>query len=334
VSFLLFSVIVTNTYLCKVIAELNSPLRGKRIKNSTEMHEEDHLNSNEFSLNSTWLVYVALHRNSSTSKYDYNFNMEIESKTDYLLDYNRLNKLGKGIQILSKPYEILLARKPWLEISNPFSYLVFDILYNNISICRKPSNEIYNSSYCTKRLRLMSPYNRHFPSQTKTPGLLLHFENHFQVAIEEELVHCKTTVYLNRPNEFEFAYMTKNYLEKSFYYLRYDDGIEFGFNGWGFFGMEGSKVKQIFDGFISSGIYHFDYLHYFRQKQLNRRTSTLKIRQYINKGFALNMKSSIQTIFVLYFVLIGISRPRLHGPVFSASDSGHARTGICSYTLL
>jgi len=32
--------------------------------------------------------------------------------------------------------------------------------------------------------------------------------------------------------------------------------------------------------------------------------------------------------------VLGTFKPRLHGPVFSASDSGHARTGICSYTLL
>jgi len=39
VSFVLFSVIVTNTYLCKVIAELNSPLKGTMLRNIREMQE-------------------------------------------------------------------------------------------------------------------------------------------------------------------------------------------------------------------------------------------------------------------------------------------------------
>jgi len=100
--------------------------------------------------------------------------------------------------------------------------------------------------------------------------------------------------------------MTQNYPEKNFCHL-IEEGIEFGFNGWGFFGMEDSKVKEIFDAFVSSGIYHFDYRHSTSQRQMKRRNATLKIRHYNIKGFVLNMKSSIQTIFVLYFALIGIS---------------------------
>jgi len=119
--------------------------------------------------------------------------------------------------------------------------------------------------------------------------------------VEEELVQCQKSVYLEQSDQLEFKYMTENYKKKMFYYL--EEEYSFKTYVWGFYNLQKSRLPFYFSLFLQSGVYHqLHKIQLFKDHQ-KRRYVTTEIIKRTEKPLVLDLKSSVQTIFILFLAM-------------------------------
>lgn len=165
-------------------------------------------------------------------------------------------------------------------------------------------------------LSLASPEFRWYPK--KMLSLLKSGDNISRVdipsAIEEEIVECAKSVFFDTESEisryhqhlqkkypFISTYVGSNLIMKKFKYIEFSC-------------PETSKILKYFKYFIESGIYNYYSLKYVRNKTASRNRNISD--QIINKTFKsgkywepvkkLSLASSVNTLFIVVMVLIGI----------------------------
>jgi len=116
--------------------------------------------------------------------------------------------------------------------------------------------------------------------------------------VEEELIKCQKSVYLEKSNQLEFKYISENYKKKRFYYLQ--DQLMLKKSVWGFYNLQKSRIPFYFNMFLQSGIYHEMHNLKLLKDHLKRRHITAEITNRTQKPEVLDMTSSIQTIFILF----------------------------------
>jgi len=116
--------------------------------------------------------------------------------------------------------------------------------------------------------------------------------------VEEELVNCQKSVYMERSDQLEFDYMSENYRKKRFYY--FPERFTITQKKWGFYNLQKSKLPFYFSMFLQSGIFHELHKLKLSNNYLNRRSMTSEIIKRTHKREVLDLTSSVQTIFVLF----------------------------------
>jgi len=194
---------------------------------------------------------------------------------------------------LSNPEDV------WLHITKPYIYRVF---FNNLLQIKEChyGNVPLNSSFSRTLIKLMDLFYKYYPSahDYKRPW---NSSDYPRGAVEEELILCQKSAYLVESNQLEFKYMSDNYKKKRFYYLR--DGFTAKRSVWEFRNLQKSRLPFYFSMFLQSGVYH--QLHKLKlfKDHLKRRYVTTEIIKRTDKREALDMKSSIQTIFILFLAI-------------------------------
>jgi len=144
----------------------------------------------------------------------------------------------------------------------------------------------------------MGPANKHYPS----PHLYRrpwNYSDYLRGTVEEELIQCKKSVYLEKNNQLEFQYMSENYPKKGFYYLKYGR-YPSKVSAWGFHNLHKSRVPVLFSLYLQCGIYHELHKLNLLEDQLKRKSITTEIFQRNNERIILDMTSSVQTIFIVF----------------------------------
>jgi len=166
------------------------------------------------------------------------------------------------------------------------------------SLCRtlisltRPSNKLHPSVPNYK-----GPSNKFYPD-AHTYKRPWNFRDYPTGAVEEELITCEKSVYMERSDQLEFMYISQNYRKKQFYYLQ--DGFTLTQKQWGFYNLQKSKIPFYFSMFLQSGIFHELHKLKLLQDQLKRRSMTSEIIRRTHKPKVLNLKSSMQTVFILF----------------------------------
>jgi len=288
---LMTGIVLTNIYISNVIAGLNAPLGG------TKLETFDSLLPSENAGNITELdeLYNLVLVGGLSVRYLKYFESMLKSQVAKINDKQRFHD---GYTFLSEPLKMGFPGDDNFQILNPYTYRAAHESLVQIWFCYKlklPNLE------CKLPLRIMSPRNKHFPS---VPGseLLRNSTNYARSAIEEELVQCKKSIYLESSKQFEFKYMADNYPKKKFYYLK--DGFRSTPHLWGFRSMSKSKIPGIFQSFLQSGIYYELHKIQIFKENLRRKAVTVDILERHTKPNLLDMSSSIQTVFILFCVNI------------------------------
>jgi len=142
------------------------------------------------------------------------------------------------------------------------------------------------------------PVNRHYPIKPlfKIPKDL----PYTKTEIENELIQCGKSAYLEVLSEGEFKYLSENYPEKRFYYLK--DLIPSWWVGYQLERLENSKTYIVLKLALDSG----GFVHFIKNNLILQRlrTSTKLIKNHAKVSFIMNMESQIQTVFVLAFSML------------------------------
>jgi len=138
------------------------------------------------------------------------------------------------------------------------------------------------------------PFKRPWPSQ-----------KYVKFAVEEELIQCKKSLYLEKNTESEFQYLSQIYPEKGFYYLKGD--IPEKRSGWTFTNLEYSRIPALFAKYIESGIYVQMHFNQVFKENLKRKQYSRQIKAMYEKRTLLDMNSSVQTVFILLSALLSLS---------------------------
>jgi len=292
---LLSAIVLTNTYTSHVISGLNAPLTGEPIQNN-DLYGNFSTNP-EVELKYLTKYFRLLHqlqRNPSLF-----FTDHINS---ILEELNLTQPWTDGYRILSEPLKLQFPEDLWLHIRNPFIYSGF---YDNLmqsDLCY--TNFIPpNSLLCRTLSNLMNTSNKYYPA-AQTYKRFWNSSDYPRGAVEEELVKCQRSVYMERSNQLEFKYMSENYKSKRLYYLQ--DRFTSTQIKWGFYNLRKSKLPFYFSMFLQSGIYHeLHKLKLFRDHQ-TRRSSEIIDRTH--KPDILDMTSSVQTIFILFLAMTVLAK--------------------------
>jgi len=293
---LLTAVVLTNTYGSHVISELNAPLKGEKLKYIKDTYGDNTnvtlMDTADF-YESVWPTQV---EEKSTELFSAATNSTVER-------IHNQQKLAVGFTFLSEPARLNSLEEVWVHITHPF---IYSMTCNNlIQMFDCYAEEIQNHSVCRYVVNIMSPSNKHYPSGHlyKRPWKSI---NYLRGAVEEELTQCHKSVYLEQSNQLEFKYMSENYKKKRFYYLQ--DGYKSRLSVWSFNNLQKSRIHLLFWMFLQSGIFH----HLHRMQLLidhqKRRAVTSEIIKRTEIPQALDMSSSVQTIFILFASMILIAK--------------------------
>jgi len=309
ISWLLLSVILTNTYVSNVISGLNSPLRGTKLFNSTDLtvkNNSGHGQDTRFgSLKSVvdvyddWWTNYSVHLNPNILE-------KIISSRSFPVNYSAMLdslQLPNAFSVLSEPKVFRDPNVDWQFINDPESYYIISHLANELWLCLQ--NQIGKAShFCSVVLTLLSPYNRVY---AKHPKVKRSWEKevYARAAVEDEMIQCRKSVYLEISDEKQFDYLTGNYPKLGFYYLK--DKIDPPSLGWTFAVLENTNLIKTFKRFIQSGVYVYLHKKLRLLKSLRQRMVTLEIQGFHKKEVTVGMTSSIQTIFILHSILIVLS---------------------------
>jgi len=291
---LLTSIVLTTTYISHVISGLNAPLEGEKIKNS------------DF-YGSSSPDYETDIRNIIVYHYDLMMDLQTDRAwflteffNSFLDELHRNQTSTSGYTILSESFRLPYQEDVWLNLKNPFMYTVFfDNLLKLDSCDRKFFGR--DSTFCRTLTNLMRHSNKYYPAEHtyKRPWKSSYYPTG---AVEEELIKCEKSVYVEESDQLEFKYMSENCRNKRFYYLR--DKFSITQKKWGFLNLQKSKLPFYFSMFLQSGIFHeMHKLELFSYHQ-KRRSITSEIIKRTHKREVLDMTTSVQTVFILFVVMI------------------------------
>jgi len=289
---LLTAIVLTNTYISHVISGLNAPLTGEKLR-----YNELYGNSSK-EITAQNLVGILMILRFGPSRFlDGYLNIFLET-------LHRMQTLVSGYTILSEPVELRYPADIWLHLENPYIYKGFHDNLLQIRWC----DEGYfptESLLCRTLIRLTSLSNKHYPAgHTKRPPWKS--RDYLTGTVEEELINCQKSVYMERSNQMEFKYKSENYRKKRFYYLT--EKFPSIPSKWGFYNLQKSKVPFYFSMFLQSGIFHAMHKFKLLRNQLKRRPITSEIIKRTNKPAVLDMSSSVQTVFILFAAMTLLSK--------------------------
>jgi len=154
-----------------------------------------------------------------------------------------------------------------------------------------------DSTLCRTLDSLMRPENKYYP---EGHTFMRPWKSHDYPtgAVEEELIKCQKSVYVEQSDQLEFEYVSQNYRKKRFYYLQ--DSLASFEKKWSFYNLRKSKLQFYFSLFIQSGIFHE--LHKLRLlgDHHKRRSMTSEKIKRSYKVQVLDLSSSVQTVFILF----------------------------------
>jgi len=181
----------------------------------------------------------------------------------------------------------------WMNLGNPYVYIVACGIIMQIYYCFL----LYENSPCQKLINVMNPSNKFYPPAHahKRPW---NSSEYLRGAVEEEIVKCQKSVYLEQSNQLEFNYMSERYKRKRFYYLK--DQLISRKLVWGFYNLQKSRIPFYFGMFLQSGIYHEMHKLHLLKDHHKRRYVTAEIIKRTQKPEVLDMTYSIQTILILF----------------------------------
>jgi len=296
---LLTAIVLTNTYISHVISGLNAPLTGEKLEN-------DDLYGNWSKEPEIDLEYF-LHRNSIFSALQFKHSRYFNGYTklnDFLEKLERNQASTVGYTILSEPKSLPYPEDTWLHIRNPFIYSVYCNGVFHLKFCRwdffRPQ-----SLLCQTLLSLMKSTNKYSPDTHNYKRPWNH-SNYPTGAVEEELVKCQKSVYAEQSYQLEFKYMSENYGMKRFHYL--PDRFATMQKRWGFYNLQKSKLPFYFSMFLQSGIFHELHKLQLLTYHHKRRSMTSEIIKRTQKPEVLDMNSSVQTVFILYAVMVLLAK--------------------------
>jgi len=289
---LLTAIVLTNTYISHVISGLNAPLTGTEIRNN-DLYGNFSQHPN-FSEHLHFLHHLQI-----------NLSLFFSGRLNSILEKIHLTQpRTTGYRIMSEPLKLQYPENVWLHIRNPFMYSAF---YDNLVQIELCNAKFYppNSLLCRTFINLMNTSNKYYPA-AQTYKRFWTSSDYPRGAIEEELIKCQRSVYMERSNQLEFKYMSENYKRKRFYYLQ--DRFASTQISWGFYNLRKSKLPFYFDMVLQSGIYHqLHKLKLFRDHQ-KRRSVTSEIIDRTHKPEVLDMTSSVQTIFILFLTTSSLAK--------------------------
>jgi len=300
---LLLSVIFTNTYVSNVISEIEVPFSGERInftsyfwakssrffpKTVEEFHKiipfyrEYQFNISEY-MQSRRMLELYQYRKEPKNPINFTF-----LEDDNLYD---------GFALLSNPLELTHANLEEKYLQLPVRYSVVLQFFTEIYDCNQ--NKFLHLPYCSYRVGVLMPVNRHYPLR---PSLSIPIDNFYaKTAIENELIQCGKSAYMERKGEGEFKYLSANYPQKSFYYLKDSiDGLWVGFN---LERMTNSETYKVMVRLLESG-YLMRMIFLQTDRDLPRRINATNLIKKHDRTFVMNMESQINTVFILAFAML------------------------------
>jgi len=283
---LLTSLVLTNCYISHVISGLNAPLMGEKLGNENLYGNlSSEIEFNYFSDYAFDVMKVQLRPSQFFNGYLKSSLKELHSTTS-----------NDGYKILSEPVRLLVPKDVWLHVRNPFIYSAF---YDGVlQIVRCYTKHFpQNSTFCQTLIRLMRPSNKFYP-QEHTYKRHWNYSEYPKGAVEEELINCQKSVYMEKSDQLEYHYMSENYRKKRFYYLQ--DRFDSTPKNWGFYNLQKSKLPFYFSILIHSGIFHeLHKLKLFKDHH-KRRSMTSEIIERTSNREVLDLNSSVQTVFILF----------------------------------
>jgi len=287
VLWLLTAVVLTNCYISHVISGLNAPLAGEKINNN-DLYQNS---SKEPEIKSTYYPNNLLFElQVQPSRY---FDGHLNS---FLEELHSLQTPNIGYTILSEPVRLPYPQDVWLHFRNPFLYTGY---YKNLvqyKICGIGYFFAKQTSLCETITTLMRLSNKYYPAE-HTHKRPWNSSEYPTGAVEEELVQCQKSVYMERSDQLEFKYISENYRKKRFYYLQKKLASEQ--HKWGFYNLQKSKLPFYFRMFLQSGIYHELHKLKLFGDHHKRRSMTSEIIER-TRTEVLGMTSSVQTVFILF----------------------------------
>jgi len=196
-----------------------------------------------------------------------------------------------GFKFLSEPSRgVNYSEDVWMEIDNPYFYSVASETLDQVEICSRSDYKAQTSGFCRTFQRFMSPSNSHNPSvhSYKRPWKSSDYPCG---AVEEELILCGKSVFLDKNNQLEFQYMMENYKNKQFYYFQ--GGYLLKNTIWSFLNLQKSRLPFYFSMILQTGVYHQLYKIQLLKDHLKRRYVTAEIIHRTQKPEVLDMTSLI-----------------------------------------
>jgi len=181
---------------------------------------------------------------------------------------HRKQRVTVGFTFLSEPIILSYSRDVWTHITKPSIYSMFYINWLEIRRCHR------HSLFCLTFSKLLDPSHKYYPSAHKY-NRPWNSSDYARGAVEEELIQCQKSVYLEQSNQLEFKYISENYKKKRFYYLK--ESFETKWSVWEFRHLQNSRLPFYFSLILQSGVYHE--IHKLKQLRdhLKRRYVTTEI---------------------------------------------------------
>jgi len=200
---------------------------------------------------------------------------------------------------LSEPLNLNYPEDAWRHTTNPFLYnMAFDSI-DRIRRCKVHGN--MDTYLCKTLLKIMSVANKHFITGHKFRRNWTS-NNYLLGSVEEELVQCRKSVYIERSDQLEFQYISQRYPKRKFYYFEND--LASRVNVWRFLAMRRSRILPLFTLVLQSGV--CSHLHKMQtlRGQLNRREITRETIKNQIQPFVFNLNSSVQTVFIVFCSMV------------------------------
>jgi hypothetical protein len=319
-------VVISNIYLSRVIAELNSAVKNQRLdyyRNVvcpwTEFRKTPCRNACEketISISSLTTLINQWERSQENNNFS---------------DYIRNHTLIKSSQVERNCFSLLSQpTKPhsiWDYSGNnriPTNYEFFTLLVKlafEIIIMQfmtaKSSETTPNDFLLTGKLfSSWLPLHRHFPKDPNQNDFSMNKRNSKQFpyltesVIEAEIVDCGRSVFVGEESVVtaELTYLKNNYERRPF--QRGSVGYVAHFSGWAFEQPGHSPMPRIFRQFLEGGIHgllvkYSRISSYFRRKEGTK--EIMKRNPNLFSVKSLGLEGSIQTIFILWIALLAIS---------------------------
>jgi len=300
-TWLLLSVIFTNTYVSNVISEIEVSLPGERISSTSSFWAKSSriFPKNVQEVKEIRLFYVEYQYNISecmqSRKMMELYQSRKQTKNPTNFTFLKDENLYDGFALLSKPTELFIKNVEDKVLQVPGRYSVFLQFFGETFECSQNNSLTY--PYCSYRVKFLLPVNRHYPLK---PSFEIPIDTRYaKTAIENELVQCGKSAYVEGPAESELKYLSEMYPEKRFYYLK--DLIKSGWSGFKLERLENSKTYVALKRCLDSLIFQ-----YFREINLSyvRRVNGTKLIKKNMKTFKMDMESQLQKVFVLALAML------------------------------